>query len=242
MPENTKDAAPASEAAPLNEARPGEMRLERTYRLDLRVGARAMLRFGWGDGKNALELPAELIGYSHYEFMLVRVQPVPGLLQRTGHGELVQMRFLSDGEATIFQTEIISYLQRPGIILTLAYPQTMNIVQVRKHKRLACVLPVRAGKDGRKLSGIISDLSRGGCRMIADVRGQSAFRSLAVGDILELVVPLDIEKGLENIKAMVRNVETEQFRMILGLSFEPMSSQTLQLLDNFLSNTEILLS
>lgn len=253
MAEETQDLPPEDAATPAGATRAGDddalarpletrqVRLERTYRLDLRVGARLMLRLGWGSEK-IMELPAELVGYSHYEFMLARVRPVPGLLNRLNQGELVQVRFLSDGEAAIFQTEIIGHLIRPGVVLVLAYPHTMNTVQVRRHKRLDCALPVRAAKDGWKLSGIISDISRGGCRLVLDMRGQSPARSLAVGDALELVAPLDIEKGLENIQAKIRSIETEQYRMIMGLCFEPMPGRTAQLLEAFLNDTEILLS
>lgn len=222
----------------------GVGKLERTYRLSLNVGSRMMLRFGWGDG--ALELPGELVGYTHYEYLLAHIQPAPGLLARVGQGEPVHVRFMSDGEACIFQTEVIGHLNRPSLILAMAYPHTMNTVQVRKHKRISCALPVRVVPVGsgepQKIAGIISDISRGGCRLLIDMRGQSACRGIAVGGLVNLVVPLDVEKDLENIQATVKNVETEQHRMLIGLSFEPMPSRTGQLLESFLANTEILLS
>lgn len=219
-----------------------EGKLERTYRLALSMGSRMMLRFGWGDAKSSLNLPAELVGYVHYEYLLVRVQPTPGLLPRVNQGEPVRVRFMSNGDAAMFQTEILGHLNRPSIVLALAYPHTMNTVQVRKHKRISCALPVRVAKDGQKIAGIISDISRGGCRLLIDMRGQGGCRAINVGDSVSLVVPLDMEKGLENIQAMVKNIETEQFRMIMGLFFEPMHSGTMQLLETFLTNTEILLS
>lgn len=224
-----------------DEMRPGEVRLERTYRLELRVGERMMLRFGWGDVKSSLETPAELVGYGHYEFMLVRVQPSPGLLPHLAQGERVHVRFLSEGMAAIFQTEVLSHLTRPGIVISLAYPHVMNTVQVRKHKRLACALPVAAECDGASLPGIISDISRGGCRMILDIRGQSRAKSLALGDALRLRAPLALDKPLEPIEATVKNVETEQHRLIMGLAFGPMPAKTAQMLGTFLANTEILL-
>lgn len=220
-------------------------KLERTYRLTLNIGARMMLRFGWGDGKNILELPGNLVGYQHYDYLLVQTRPAPGLLARIGQGDPVRVGFLSEGEASIFQTEVIGHLNRPSIILALAYPHTMNSVQVRKHKRVACALPVRVVPevgDEQKISGIISDLSRGGCRLIIDVRGQSACRSLNVNDTVSLVVPLNVETDMENIQAIIKNIETEQHRMIMGLSFQPMSIRKGQLLESFLANTEILLS
>lgn len=202
-----------------------------------------MLRFGLDDD-SALDFVGELIGYSYYEFMLVRVQPVPGLLPRIKQGERVHVRFLSDGEAAIFQTSIISHLTRPVLLLALAYPQTMKTVQVRKHKRLCCALPVWVGKSEQRVRAIISDISRGGCRLALDMRGNSASRSLAPGAVLDMELPLSLslQHGLEKVQARVKSVETEQHRMILGLCFEPMPTRTAQLLETFLANTEVLIS
>lgn len=240
MNEENKELQVISTAT--QEARPGEVRLERTYRLDLRIGERMMLRLGWGDEKNSLEAQGELVGYGHYEFILVRLQPAPGLLPRICQGERVTVRFLSEGAAAIFQTEVIGHLTRPSVIVALAYPTVMNTVQVRRFKRVTCALPVLVSKGGQQGNAIISDISRGGCRMIMDVRGQSIAKNLAVDDKMEIHVPLDLNKPLEVIPVCTKNIETEQHRAIMGLAFESMPNQTGQLLDVFLTNTEILLA
>lgn len=230
------------EDSPTSPAKPGQARIERAYRLDLQIGSPAMIRFGWGDEKNCMELQGEIVGYSHYEFLLIRVRPTPGILQRIHVGELLNVRFMNDGGAVIFQTELLGHLSRPGIILALAYPNVMNTVQVRKYKRVSCALPIIATQNGQKISGIISDISRGGCRLVMDLRGQSAAKNLEVGENIDMHAPLDLSKGLELIRTTIKNIETEQFRLIIGLSFEPMSSQAEQTLEAFLFNTEVLLN
>lgn len=226
----------------LQELTIGEMRMERTYRLNLRIGTRMLLRFGWGDEKNAMDVPAEIVGYSHYEFIILRLQPAPGLLPRINQGGRVSARFLSDRAANLFQSEILGHLSRPALLVTLAYPNIMNTVQVRKHKRINSTLPVLVKKDGMEAAGIISDISRGGCRLVMDVRGQGLARVTAIGDKLELLVPLELRKNLENIYTTVRNIETEQYRMIMGLSFQPLSPEASRQLDAFLANSQILLA
>ena len=227
----------------LHELKVGEMRMERAYRLDLHVGTRMMLRFGWGEEKHAIKVPGELVGYAHYEFIIVRVMPVPGLLPRVSQGGMVSVRFLNnDGAANIFQTEMLSYLSRPTLLLTLAYPQMTNTVQVRKHKRIASTLPVLVTKDKQEASGIISDISRGGCRLIMDMRGQDFVRQISVGDKLNILVPLKLRENLDSIYTTVKNIETDQFRLIMGLAFEPLPNNVFQQLSTFLSNTQILLS
>lgn len=226
---------------PADGTRGEQVRLERSYRLELHIGARMMLRFGWGNEKNSTEVSGELVGYTHYEFLLVRVQPSPGLLPRINQSECVSVRFLNEGAASLFQTSILGHISRPSLILSLAYPNFMNTLQIRRHKRVSCALPVIIGHKEQKGSGIINDLSRGGCRLIMDMRGQSLTRDINVGDTIELNVPLDLAKGLEVLHAVVKNAEIEQYRLIMGLAFQPMHSQSEQLLEAFLANTEILL-
>lgn len=220
----------------------GQQRMERASRLDLAIGQRLLLRFGWGDEKVATEIPCELLGYSHYEYMIVRLQPVPGLLARLTPGALITARFLYDGGAASFQAEILTHITRPSLILFLSYPGSLNTVKIRQHKRLTCALPVSVDTSNGTAIGIISDISKGGCRMVMDIRGQSAARALQSGDQVVVQAMLSACGEPESINAIVKNVDQEQFRLVLGLAFSNLDADCAERLERFLSETLLLLS
>ncbi|MDL2285367.1 flagellar brake protein [Desulfovibrio sp. OttesenSCG-928-F07] len=225
----------------LNTTPEGKMRVEHAHRLDLSVGGRMLLRFGFSGESTTREYTAELTGYSHYEFILVRMQPVPGLNSRLTPGSLVNVRFLHNGAAATFQAEILSYVTKPAFLLFLSYPNTLSTVKVRKHQRLTCALPVtvRAGSDS--VPGIISDISLGGCRLVMDMRGHPEARNLQVNDRITLSAQLTATGAPADIGATIKNIEHDQFRLRMGLSFADLPEQTSERLEQFLDSTQMLM-
>lgn len=164
-------------------------------------------------------LQAEFLGAGHYEFIILRLPVVPGLLKQLLPQTRTEIRYMQEGAVHAFTTEIISYSTKPSLVLFTTYPDRMSIRNTRRHHRILCALPIimhSAKGDGE---GIISDLSLGGCRVVFELTGQAGVREIEVGSELVLQMAIRADGLPCGAKAVVRNVELAGVRMAVGLSF-----------------------
>lgn len=215
------DAPPADDGQGAHAAR----RVKQSNRLPLEVGARLMIRLGWESEKQTPETPAFLIGYSHYEFLILKPQPFPGISSYIMPGTAVSARFLHDGSVYIFKADVISNVSKPSLMLFVSYPYSQSTVPVRRHKRFRCAMLVLAVSGEYNMRAIIDDLSMGGCRLVVSV-DEPGVRKLQKDDEFMLQMVLLPENGMSTISAVIRSVEREQYRVLLGVSFTGLDPET----------------
>lgn len=189
-----------------------------TPRLDLELNSRVQIRLGSING-NAL-LPGEFIGTVHYEFLIIRLPSVPGLMKKLIPHTLVDVRYQFEGADSSFVSEIINYTVKPSLLLFVTYPDRMSIQESRRHERLLCLLPARLDTPHGEAIGIMKDLSMGGCRIGLDLVGQSNIRKVKDGDNVVLNCTFaNITEPVGGV-SLVRNVEASGARLNIGMSFD----------------------
>jgi hypothetical protein len=164
-------------------------------------------------------MQGEFLGMSHYEFILLRLPSVPGLLDRLIPRTMMEVRFLLEGAVNTFSADLISYSVKPALILYATYPDRLSIMKTRQHHRLVCALPVSLTTSHGDAVGIIGDLSLGGCRVSLELTGQSGLRNLGAGDDIVLQMPLSATAAPTGGTCVARKVEVTGSRLNLGLSF-----------------------
>jgi c-di-GMP-binding flagellar brake protein YcgR len=84
----------------------------------------------------------------------------------------VTVRFVNDTIACAFGTEICNICTHPVPYLHLAYPQEIEIDEVRKARRIPVsidtVLTNPAGPPGERYKAVINDLSQSGARLVSE--------------------------------------------------------------------------
>lgn len=192
---------------------------ERTSRMDLAVGTKILVRFGFA-GAGSSEVVGELVGFSHYDFLILRFSPAPGLLAKITPGSLMTARFMHEGSASLFQAEVISHSVKPNLLVFATYPSTVNTMQVRKSERIPVALPGLLYTEHGDGYGYIRDLSKGGCRMLIDVRGQNTMKQLEANMAVHLKLALSPDTIGEITPATIKSIQSERFRVELGIAFD----------------------
>ena len=164
-------------------------------------------------------LQGEFLGTSHYEFMILRLPTVPGLLNKLLPQTRVEIRYMQEGAVHTFITEILAHSLKPSLLLFTSYPDRMSIMDTRKHQRVICALPILVRSPKGDGEGLICDLSLGGCRISLELTGQSAIRGMAVGDNIVAQTVFSPQAPSCEVKAVIRNVEFAGVQMAVGLSF-----------------------
>ena len=208
-------------------------------RLSLEIGTRMAVTIGSQKGDDG-RVAADLVGMVHYEYLILRLPWVPGLRSRLVGGATATVRFVNDGELCGFQVPILTHIAKPSLLLFLEYPEVIEKLALRQHKRVQCALPVQLHSRRGDAHGVIADLSRGGCRMAIDARGQLGLRQTVVDDVLVLRVPLNSEGIPLAVTCTVRSVEMDANRMQLGLSFTEADNDFWTALEAFLTSAYLL--
>ncbi|MDR2573081.1 MAG: flagellar brake protein [Desulfovibrio sp.] len=209
-------------------------------KLDLEQNTRVFVRVN-PVNQQSQPLQGEFLGTSHYEFMILRLPSVPGLLNRLLPQTRVEIRYMQEGAVHTFITEIISHTVKPSLLLFTSYPDRMSIMDTRKHMRVMCALPITLHSAKGDGEGLICDLSLGGCRVVLELTGQSSIRELAVGDAIVVQTVLNSKGVPYGIKGAVRNVELAGTRMAAGLSFSEKGGDFLKPLDNYVKMAQTLI-
>ncbi|MDR2161477.1 MAG: flagellar brake protein [Desulfovibrio sp.] len=187
-------------------------------RLAIEPNARIYVRLN-PMSQNGHPLQGEFLGMSHYEFILLRLPSVPGLLDKLIPRTLMEIRFLLEGAVNTFTADLLSYSVKPALILYASYPDRISIIKTRQHRRLICALPVSLNTSYGDARGLVCDLSQGGCRVTLELTGQSGLRNLNVGEDVVLQMPLNAGGVPAGGTCVARKVEIAGSRLTLGLSF-----------------------
>lgn len=210
-------------------------------RLALDLGMRMALDLSTLEGADeGRRLAAELIGVVHFEFLILRLPWVPGLRARLLPGSMMTVRFVSSGDLCGFQSAVLSHTAKPALILFLEYPEVIEKLTLRQHRRVRCALPVQMHSRRGDAPGLIADLSRGGCKLALDLRGQSGLRQMVAGDQLVLRSSFSPDGVPQTVTCTVRTVDIEVSRMVLGVAFTDADQSFWDSLDFFLTNSELL--
>lgn len=209
-------------------------------KLALEIGTRMAVTLDSTQQGPEGRIAADLVGMVHFEYIILRLPWVPGLRSRLVGGASVTVRFVSNGELCGFQAPVITHIPKPSLLLFLEYPDVIEKLALRQHKRVQCALPVQLHSRRGDAHGVIADLSRGGCRMAVDVRGQQSLRQTVVEDVIVLRVPLNSEGMPLAVTCTVRSVSFDANRMQVGLAFTEADNEFWSTLEGFLTTAYLL--
>lgn len=209
-------------------------------KLGLEIGTRMVVAFDSSQQGAEGRIAVDLVGMVHFEYVILRLPWVPGLRSRIVGGASVTVRFVSNGELCGFVAPVITHIPKPSLLLFLEYPDVIEKLVLRQHRRVQCALPVQLHSRRGDAQGVIADLSRGGCRMAVDVRGQQGLRQTVVEDVIVLRVPLHSEGMPLTVTCLVRSVSFDANRMQIGLAFTEADDEYWNALETFLTTAYLL--
>ena len=198
--------------------------------IDIPVGTR--LNMSFLNQKDIYHV--ELLGYSLYEYMILRLPRLPALRNRLVPHETVSMRYVLDGTVYAFITEVVSSIVRPGFLLFCSYPTSLEQLELRRHQRLNCLLPALARTSHGEYRCILQDVSHGGAKLVIETKVSDNLRQIEAGSNLLLDFTLFMGKSEVPVPSIVRSVNIEGTKVHLGIQFLDMPEHLRQELEVYL--------
>jgi len=140
---------------------------------------------------------------------------------------------LCPGMAVAFNSHIIRFVMSPYPMLFLGYPASLELVNVRKHTRINCLFEAVLHAGQEQVSGMITDLSSGGCSFV--------FPSDSGAPQLGVDTPVILESRQlaaqedDTFQASVRSFRSTSDNKCIGLQFGSMTNSMSENLHRFIS-------
>ncbi|MFC1735968.1 PilZ domain-containing protein [Candidatus Hydrogenedentota bacterium] len=169
-------------------------------------------------GASKVKQEMTIYGWREGHFLLACMQEGTTLGNKFFEGSKWEARYILDGLAHGFRTELTRILRSPCLMLFFKYPCEIEAVSIRKHSRLKTYLVGDAYlgtvSTGAPMSIVVCDLSCGGTLIRAD-------EEMSKGDLVQLSFTLPDGQKIVRIRSEVRNCRKEASRFLIGVGFCP---------------------
>ena len=168
-------------------------------------------------------LPTHLIGIEPGRYWIMRTPEkiIRGDYPVSAGDELV-LRYLWEGTAYAFRTEILAFVNHPDRLMFVTAPKEVAELSLRAMERLTALLPAQLNVAGTRVEGALENVSKSGCRFIA--RASSVERSGAEPE-KDMAVTIEFAitglEGVQQLPGTIRNVDRPGERWCLGIRFDP---------------------
>jgi len=188
-----------------------------TIRFQLAVGTALQLQIeGFKSRFNTT-----LIGLVRDEFLIVDAPQLDMFVGEPKHftaGAQVTVRCVSAGSVWGFKSQLTRVISTPTQLLVVKAPSEIENCSIREQKRINCMLPCRITVDSSTKSGVLDDLSEGGCRFSVRTSEDDPF-SPEPGSELKLECQFPGMEGDQVLSGCIRHVDTDVNRCNLGIQF-----------------------
>lgn len=183
--------------------------------VELRQGMSVVLQFSH-DGK---KYSSKIVGVDPYNFIITKMPLVPGISKMLFPGEGITLKYQCDGIIYGFDTEIVNFVLKPMPLLILAYPVSTERIELRRYKRIPCLIPVHMENEYERNLAFMVDISQGGCRLVLDKNGSEGVLNVMTGDKVTIHPILELF-GSDTVSAIVANAAEKDRNIIFGTTFQ----------------------
>lgn len=203
------------------EAAPGPPRPARENRLtgnvDLVAGAPITLRAG----EARSTLVGEVVGFVEDEFILINTRKLTPEQRKTIKSGLLGVQYVNGGYEFQFPARMLHYADTPAALLSITYPERVEIKDLRNRRRINCCLSTNFIQGENRIYGMVTNLSQGGCRVVLRRDLNARAMDILIGEEARVtLVPDPSQESLE-LTGTVRNKDHDRLLVILGIGFEP---------------------
>lgn len=149
-------------------------------------------------------------------------------------GNSATVRYIFDGAASGFKTEIVKQINSPDKIIFLKYPKRIETYNLRRHKRVSCYLDATVNYNSFDIHAMIEDLSTSGCALSYLIKNDTPVPD--IGDKINLSCPYFTEEFKTFLKCKVQRTTKDTHKINLGLTFNKPEPELLIKIQDYITN------
>lgn len=161
---------------------------------------------------------SRLIGVDSGAFLIVKTPPIIDIATKLYDKNKIVIRYFSAGWVYAFRCTLLSLIKEPSRLSILSYPENIEKINIRKHDRVDCNIPVEMIIEKKTYNGIVTNISAGGLSLEIAKTGDEEAPQLNIQDVISLTVQREAEQAT-SLKTIVRNIKIERTVMKIGMEF-----------------------
>jgi c-di-GMP-binding flagellar brake protein YcgR len=167
-----------------------------------------------------------MVGQEPQKYLMIRVPMLTGIIYKLYEGNRVTVRYMYAGCVYGFLSTILHFITKPSSLLFLAYPKTIEILELRRSRRVDCFFPATAKIQEKECTGTIVDISAGGCKFSIDTSSGVKAPLIEVEENISLSFLLIGSSQPETVLGKVRSISRDQGKVVVGIQFDALSTET----------------
>lgn len=176
------------------------------------------------------KLKTFFVGLEATRYVVVSLAPLLDRLNEFSscfeRGKHVRLFFKRDGTVQGYVVRVQGYTTIPFQHLYLTYPQEGESYNLRQHDRVETHLPGALAGEGVSARCMVSNLSLGGCGVVAHPDHVEAMGRMEIGEHLLLKFQLNTEPELSEVSCQLASLNDRAGRRRAGLRFTYMDERT----------------
>ncbi len=161
-----------------------------------------------------------LVGMHDQHYLIIHL-PQPLSLGKTLHeGTDLILRYVHFGCVYGCKVKVRGLILKPFPLLFLSHPDEVQCVELRKVKRVECLLPSTATGFSWEESGMVRDISTGGVLFCMKVGPQGEIPAVEIGESILLTFPLLGIEGKQEFPGKIRRIARDREELSIGVEFD----------------------
>jgi len=187
-------------------------------------------------------LKGVLAGMVPDEYLIIQGQ-FSGIADKLFKGNRATVRYVQKGVVYGFSSEFIGVILTPVELAFIKYPEKVETIELRSHKRIECFLPAELIFGKERHQGTILDISEGGCRCLIKASNEKELPALKINEQLTLMFQVPGIEGNQTISGEIRdthyNLQFDTEEMRLGVKFHEDTSEVLKKIAEYIFSIDL---
>jgi len=210
---------------------PKKKKQKLTTRLNIEITTDLLLQFKEVKGV----FPSYLIGMKPDVFLIIKSPTIISSENLLAEGSSLVVRYTYLGDVYRFKTEVLGTNHEPFKVTFLSYPDVVEKIEFRNTQRVLCLFPATLSYDKSKISGMITDISLGGCKFRTDAIEQVEGLLLKKEGDVSLQFQMLGHEGTSEYQGKIKKVEFGM-NFTLGIGFRDMDDNARQVVASYVEN------
>lgn len=204
---------------------------KQTTRLNMEITTDLLLQFKEVKGV----FPSYLIGMKPDVFLIIKRPTIISSENLLAEGSSLVVRYTYLGDVYRFKTEVLGTNHKPFKVTFLSYPDVVEKIEFRNTQRVHCLFPASLSYDNFKISGMITDISLGGCKFRTDAIEQVEGLLLKKEGDVSLQFQLLGHEDTSEYQGKIKKVEFDM-NFALGIGFRGMNDNAKKVVASYVEN------
>jgi c-di-GMP-binding flagellar brake protein YcgR len=185
-------------------------------------------------------LRSVLIGVDPDSYLIIKplAKNLAAIKGKLSEGRQIRVRYVHRDTVLGFESALIRMLSPPIEALFVAYPQRIERCDRRIEERMPSFLRAEVQIGGRKVDGMVADISRSGCRCLIKAVDEK-LPSIQIDEWITVKWQFAEIEDEHQISGKVKNISKDARELAFGIAFDSIAPETQNRIDQYISSRSV---